>query len=131
MKCDVDFKLLCIRYTKQIFAFPMLKIAPNENCFQRRLRVCISLVTGLLCLSNGSKLSGCILPSVPESNSTVPLSQRAGVGCATAAPSAQGLLGSINSHLVKTVVSQEQSQVHQRSASIQPVKHRKRVYALF
>lgn len=97
MKCDVDFNLLCIKYTKQTFAFPTLEIAPNENCFQQRIRVYISLVTGLLCLSDGSKLSSFILPSVPESNSTVPLSQRARVGCATAAPSPQGFLGWINS----------------------------------
>lgn len=131
MKCDVDFSLLCIKYTKQTFAFPMLEIALSENCFQQRLRVCISLVTGLLWLSNGSKLSSFILPSVPESN-TVPLSQVARVGCATAAPSAQGFLRWINSHLlVKTVVSHKQCQVHQRSASIQPVKQRNWLYTLF
>lgn len=65
MKCGVDFNLLCIKHTKQTFALPTLKIAPSENCFQQRLRVCISLVTGL-CLSDGNKLSSFILPSVPE-----------------------------------------------------------------
>lgn len=33
MKCDVDFNLLCIKHTKQTFAFPTLEIAPSENCF--------------------------------------------------------------------------------------------------
>lgn len=33
VKCDVDFNLLCIKYTKQTFAFPTLEIALSENCF--------------------------------------------------------------------------------------------------
>lgn len=70
MKCDVDFNLLCIKYTEQTFAFLMLGTAPSENCFQGRLRVCISPVSGLLGLSNGSKMPSLLLLSVPESNST-------------------------------------------------------------
>lgn len=66
MKCDVDFNLLCIKYTEQTFAFLMLGTAPSENCFQGKLRVCISLVNGLLGISN--KMSSVLLLSVPESN---------------------------------------------------------------
>lgn len=71
MKCDVDFNLLCIKHTEQTSVLLMLGTAPSENCFQGRLRVCICLVSCLLCLSSGSKTSSLLLLSVPESNSIV------------------------------------------------------------
>lgn len=76
MKCDVDFNLLCIKYTEQTFEFLMLGAALSESCFQERLRVCISLVNDLLSVSNGSKMSSLLFLSVPESNTQ---SQRAQV----------------------------------------------------
>lgn len=106
MKCDADFNLLCIKYTKQTFAFPTLEIAPRENCFQQRLRVCISLVTGLLCLSSGSKLSSFISPppQLPCQRATAQSPSCSGLRWAVL-PSTQAFLGRGNSHsLGKTVV---------------------------
>lgn len=97
MKCDVDFDLLCIKYTEQTFAFLMLGIASSENCFQERLRVCISLVNGLLGVSNGSKMPSLLLISVPESNTQ---SQRAQV-----LENHQRLKGSLESPQTHTIAS--------------------------